>query len=197
MYSDDSNDAAPSSGVTNTIALFSAYKKLMKSYVGIKGASSSQDRLFTCPADVFFPNYVLTNAAPSWEWVRESLHSTPIFDYSSYAFNGGDNKSRTSEAGSWTPPGLTGLRLSSIRHAGRTVLVADAAALVPWSWHEAVFAPGGALPYKDAKNVVSFVDGHVSYIKIYWNSARLPDGGLSFAFAYDPPPSYDYQWSGN
>ena len=197
MYSDDSNDTPPSIGATNTAALFSGYKELMKSYVGVKGASSSQDRLFACPADKFFPSFAITNAVPPWQWVRESLHDQPFFNYSSYAFNGGDNKTRVSEAGPWTPPGLAGRKLSSIRHPARTVLVMEASALVPWSWHDADFTRGEALPYKNAKNVVGFVDGHVSYIKIYWNSARLPGGGLSFAFASDPPAEYDYQWSGD
>jgi prepilin-type N-terminal cleavage/methylation domain-containing protein len=197
MYSDDSNDTPPSSGATNTAALFSGYKELMKSYVGVKEASSSRDRLFACPADKFFPSFAITNAVAPWQWVRESLHDQAFFNYSSYAFNGGDNKTRVSEAGPWTPPGLTGRKLSSIRNPARTVLVMDASALVPWSWHDAVFTRGEALPYKDAKNVVSFVDGHVTYIKIYWHSVRLTGGGMSFAFASDPPAEYDYQWSGD
>jgi hypothetical protein len=37
--------------------------------------------------------------------------------------------------------------------------------------------------------MVSFVDGHVNYIKMYWNG-----GAASF---YDPPANYDYKWSGD
>src|SRR5207253_9651919 len=44
MYSDDSSDATPSPGataaMTNHISLFSGYKNLMKSYVGLNGGSS-------------------------------------------------------------------------------------------------------------------------------------------------------------
>lgn len=43
-------------------------------------------------------------------------------------------------------------------------------------------------------DMVSFVDGHVSYVKMYWN------GGFGFtgiACNYDPPEGYDYQWSPN
>ena len=47
----------------------------------------------------------------------------------------------------------------------------------------------------NAKNVVSFVDGHASYIKIYWNSTPYPGGTISLAAQYDPPVSYEYQWS--
>ena len=59
MYSDDSNDASPSTGSaaasTNAVSLYSGYKALMKSYVGLNGASSPQDKLFACPADTCFP----------------------------------------------------------------------------------------------------------------------------------------------
>ena len=41
---------------------------------------------------------------------------------------------------------------------------------------------------------MSFVDGHASYIKIYWNGTPGPDGFSAF---YEPPGGYDYKWSGN
>ena len=197
IYSDDSSDATPSLGVaatsTNHMSLYSGYKELMKNYVGLKGASSTQDRLFACPADNFFPSYVfITNTVSNY--VRRSLHDDPVFNYSSYAFNGGDNVSRTYNiTNHFSLPGLTGIKFSSIKHPARTVLVAEISALEPWSWHQ----PSPSLVFNDAKNMISFVDGHVSYIKIYWDSAPLPNGGLSFAAAYNPPVSYDYQWSGD
>jgi hypothetical protein len=49
--------------------------------------------------------------------------------------------------------------------------------------------------FNGAKNLVSFVDGHVGYIKIFWDSAF--NGGASEAIMYDPPASCDYQWSPN
>jgi len=194
MYSDDSSDTTPSLGIaatsTNHLPLYSGYKELMKNYVGLKGTSSGQDKLFACPSDVFFPSFILTNTA--WDYVRESLHNSPVFDYSSYAFNGGDNVSRTfGITNQFSLPGLTGIKFSSIKHPARTVLVVEASALLPWSWHE----PSSRLLFTDAKNMVSFADGHVSYIKIYWDSTPLPGGGLSFAMGYNPPASYDYQWS--
>lgn len=200
MYSDDSRDVAPSTGsgsvATNLVSLYSGYKELMKSYVGLNGPSASQDRLFACPADRFYPSYVTATTTNSYYYVQKSLHEQTVFDHASYAFNGGDNQARPSEVGPWTPPGLTGLKPSSVKHPTRTLLVTEASALVPWSWHDPVPQPE-ALPYRDAKNMVSFVDGHVSYVKIYWNPARYANGGLSFALAYDPPEGYDYQWSGN
>src|SRR6266700_6095113 len=56
MYSDDSRDKAPHTpGTTNSPALnFTGYKNWMKSYVGLNGASSPQDKSFACPADTFY-----------------------------------------------------------------------------------------------------------------------------------------------
>jgi hypothetical protein len=74
-------------------------------------------------------------------------------------------------------------------------LVAESAAFVPYSWHEPQRpAANGAPMFNDAKDVVSFVDGHVSYVKIHWGGNQ-PPGAL--ALHQDPPPGYDYQWSGD
>ena len=191
MYSDDSNDASPSTGSaaasTNAVSLYSGYKALMKSYVGLNGASSPQDRLFACPADTCFPTDLCSDNVFPRRYVQESLHHEPFFDFSSYAFNGGDNATHMFNPGSKpipiTRPGLTGVKMSYVKHPGRTVLVTEVSALWPWSWHE----PSASPQFNDAKNVVSFVDGHVSYIRIYWKS--------SYAALYDPPAAYDYQWS--
>jgi prepilin-type N-terminal cleavage/methylation domain-containing protein/prepilin-type processing-associated H-X9-DG protein len=195
LYSDDANDASPSSGSavtsTNLLDLYVSYKKLVKSYVGLKGASSAREKLFTCPADTFYPIYVLRNYPP-WEWVRQGIHDRSDFDFSSYSFNGGDCVARmrgTNAATADIRPGLGGAQLSSVMHPSRTVLIAETSALGPWSWHNPVPMTGDALPYSDARNNVSFVDGHVSYIKIYWNSNDC-------ALHYDPPDGYEYQWSG-
>jgi hypothetical protein len=88
-------------------------------------------------------------------------------------------------------PGLTGVKLSSVKHPSRTVLTAEGSALGPWSWHD----PSPQVLFNNAKNMVSSVDGHVSYIQNYLDSAF--NGGMSQAFMYDPPAGYDYQWSGN
>jgi hypothetical protein len=40
--------------------------------------------------------------------------------------------------------------------------------------------------------MVGFADGHVNYIKIYY------DTGYNLPTAYyDPPAGYDYKWSGD
>ena len=47
----------------------------------------------------------------------------------------------------------------------------------------------GEFGEKMAVMFASFVDGHVSYIQIYWNP------GHNITIWYDPPAGYDYQWS--
>jgi prepilin-type N-terminal cleavage/methylation domain-containing protein len=198
MYADDSQDATPSPGSaaasTNMMLLYSGYKELMKNYVGLKGASSPQDKLFACPADAFFPSFFLTNSQWPWHYVSLSFHDQPFSDYSSYVFNGGNNVTRTNKSKTIVipRPGLTGVKLSAVKHPSRTALISEGSAPCPWSWHE----PSRQVQFNDAKNVVSFVDGHVSYIQIYWDS-EFNNGARSEAFMYDPPASYDYQWSPN
>ena len=198
MYADDSHDASPSPGLTSAstdvLALYSGYKALMKSYLGVNGAASPQERLFACPADQFYPNRIFTNSAVyQGQYVPESLHNEPFLDYSSYAFNGGNNVTRTNKNRTMIipRPGLTGVKLSSVKHPSRTALISEGSAPCPWSWHD----PSRLVRFNNAKSMVSFVDGHVSYIKIYWDSNF--NGGKSQAFMYDPPGSYDYQWSPN
>ncbi len=197
MYSDDSHDASPSpdgAGLTSTniVSLYSGYKALMKNYVGLNGASSPQDKLFQCPADAFYPSWFDTNATWPFHFVQKGIHDESLFDYSSYAFNGGDNTPR--KFGKLTPtyPGLGGVKLSAVKHPDRTVLVAEISALVPYSWHDPSsqgVAHSDGTMYNDSKNVVSFVDSHVSYIKMYFNPGHGPAGW------YNPPAGYDYQWS--
>ena len=44
--------------------------------------------------------------------------------------------------------------------------------------------------------MVSFADGHVSYIKMFLDTKNVAVGHNE-AWHYDPPGAYDYQWSGN
>ncbi|HEY4416214.1 MAG TPA: type II secretion system protein [Verrucomicrobiae bacterium] len=193
MYSDDANDAAPSPAAaavtTNLSILYSSYKQLMKSYVGLNGTSSVPDKLFACPADLFYPNHIFTDNSAPTAYVQMSLHDQTYMDFTSYSFNGGDYHTQTIGPVTVTRPGIGGIKLSSVKHPCRTVLVAEASVATPWSWHD----PSSRPLFNDAKNMVSFVDGHVSYIKIFLDTT--PGKGL--AIFYDPPASYDYQWSPN
>jgi type II secretory pathway pseudopilin PulG len=200
MYSDDSNDKSPKPGRWIPKP-YDAYKQLMKSYVGLKGASSAQDRLFACPADVYYYDYAFGRRGDGpWEgYVPESWCAQSNSDYSSYVFNAGNLFDPTNSA---FRPGIAGMSLNSIKHPSRTVLVTEAPALIPFSWHQpkrplyiisTSYCPN--FFFNNAMNMVSFVDGHVGYKRIYWKTSSAPP--FVPACAYDPPAEYDYQWSGN
>jgi prepilin-type N-terminal cleavage/methylation domain-containing protein len=196
MYSDDSNDTSPAgSGVihTNAADVFTAYKELMKNYVGLQGSSSSRDKLFACPADTFYYDYAFTFSPHGY--VPQSLCAQSNNDYSSYSFNAGNLHHSQFYGTNFVEPGIAGMKLSSIKNPSRTVLVAEMPAFIPWSWHQPKrpFTQANWI-FNDSRNTVSFVDGHVNYIKMYWDSA-WPQGTL--ALAHDPPAGYDYQWSGD
>jgi prepilin-type N-terminal cleavage/methylation domain-containing protein len=197
MYSDDSNDKSPKPATVASSPYF-AYKELMKGYVGLRGQSSEKDKLFACPADGFYYDYFFGHYPPSTNfvgYVPEGVCVRPDFDYSSYVFSAGNLFIGTTNHPG-RRPGISGLPLSSIKHPVRTVLVAEVPALCPFSWHKPkrpVSWPKNAI-FNNAMDMVSFVDGHVSYIKLYWNGAF---GFRGCACMYDPPEGYDYQWSEN
>jgi prepilin-type N-terminal cleavage/methylation domain-containing protein/prepilin-type processing-associated H-X9-DG protein len=167
MYSDDNSGAMPTWSDKSILAYF--YKESMKSYVGLTGISSPADKVFACPSECATPTYAL----PSRD---------PFYDFSSYSFN----------------TYLNDRQAKSVRQPARTALVMDFPAICGFSWHKPqsqsflVFDINGDqhAGYNNAMNNVSFVDGHVSYIKIYNN-------GVSQSWAYEPPDGYDYQWSGD
>jgi prepilin-type N-terminal cleavage/methylation domain-containing protein len=195
MYSDDANDTSPSIS-TNPVSSY--YRLLMQGYVGMS-TPSPQDKVFACPADTFYYAFA-TNGTRVY--VPKSRHDQAWSLYCSYSFNGINQVSNIlvrNPNGSMS--GISGLKLSSIRHPARTVLVAENPASVPYSWHQPkqpVSNPQNMF-FNNALDMVGFVDGHVSYIKIYWNTnlAGLPHHIHMMSAAYDPPAEYDYQWSPN
>jgi prepilin-type N-terminal cleavage/methylation domain-containing protein len=191
MYAGENDDTLPNTGT----ATYILYKEVVKSYVGLHGPSSPQDKIFACPADTYY--YVESSGA----YVPNGLHEQRTFDFSSYAFNGANllTTNYPNFAYNGVLPGIGGQKLSAVKNSAKTVLVVEASALEPYSWHQPKPpVPGGWPMFNDARNMVSFADSHVSYINIYWNSTiSYPNGGISVAAYYDPPAGYDYQWSGN
>jgi prepilin-type N-terminal cleavage/methylation domain-containing protein len=200
MYADDSSDKAPKPAA-RTSHPYNAYKELMKNYVGLRGKSSVQDRLFACPADTFYFDYEIgTSRGPRVGYVAGSLCALPSQDFSSYVFNAGNLFSYPKSGTNFTRPGIAGVSLEAVKHPDRTALVFETPAVCPFSWHQpkrplyllsTKYCPN--LRFNDAVNMVSFVDGHVSFVKIYWD-VQPP---LNCAADYDPPAGYDYQWSPN
>lgn len=198
MYADDSNDKSPWVGPgTNRILSF-CYKELLQDYVAGGGPDQSRQKLFACPSDTF---YYDLRPEIGQGYVSRPRHEQAIAYFSSYSFNGG-NQFATIFTNT-PPPGIGGRTLASIRHPVRTALVVEGPALFPYSWHEPKqpLPVGNALPvFNNAKNVIGFVDGHASFIKIFWNTNMTPYPGgylISMASDYDPPSGYEYQWSGD
>lgn len=154
MYADDSSDAFPPPEDNSPPGAFTAYTELMKGYLGMTGASADRARLFACPADTFSYDY------EAGAFVSEGVHMQEQFYYSSYAFNGGNFSIGKPGVPRW--PGIAGRKLSSVNAPAKTVLVAEFAALLPYSWHEPTRVSGH---YNNARNMIGFVDGHVSFIK--------------------------------
>jgi prepilin-type N-terminal cleavage/methylation domain-containing protein/prepilin-type processing-associated H-X9-DG protein len=187
MYSDDANDTAPSAQTTNRMVNY--YRTLVQSYVGLNGPPSPQDKIFACPADTF--RYWTSSGTVVFS--PTGRHESSNANYSSYAFNG-INKEKTNFSTSGSTLGIAGQKLSAIKHSDKTVLVTEHSSFYPYSWHQPqkpISDPNSCF-VSNAMNMVSFVDGHVSYIKTYWNGQAG-----SLAIFYNPPAGYDYQWSGD
>ncbi|HTR40866.1 MAG TPA: prepilin-type N-terminal cleavage/methylation domain-containing protein [Pseudomonadales bacterium] len=190
LYAGDNQDKLPTEpnttfgGVaTNIWALF--YKPLVMRYAGLSGPPSPGDKVFDCPADEYwYAKDVLMDGS-------FFLSSNGL--YTSYGYNGlgGTSDPPPTLPDQTTSPGLFGWKLSAVHDQAKTVLIADFSAARPFSWHEHQMLPDGDAGINNAKNMVGFVDGHVTYIPIYWDDSGLP------ACYYDPPPGYGYKWSAN
>jgi prepilin-type N-terminal cleavage/methylation domain-containing protein len=190
MYAGDNADTLPNMGAGTYVL----YKEAVKSYVGLHGPASAEDKVFACPADTFYYN------DSTLAYLQPGQHEQRTCDFSSYEFNGLNlMTSYPHLADNGLLPGIGGQKLSSVKNSAKTVLVEEASAVLPYSWHQPKPPVTTGWPvFNDAKNLVSFVDGHVSYLNIFWNSAvTYPSGGISLAAYYNPPAEYDYQWSGN
>jgi prepilin-type processing-associated H-X9-DG protein len=199
MYSDDSADKAPSrtGADTNRVLSVFGYKKLLQNYVGAAGGGGTQPKLFACPADQF--HYTVSNG---FVVVKNApLHDQSFVDFSSYGFNG--LNSDTNRSSAWRQRygidvsrfGVGGQPITTIKNPSRTIMVAEAAAFDPFSWHK----PRRPLSstnrrFKDSMNMVGFVDGHVAYTKMFWTDTSARGIELSGCLL-DSPADYDYQWS--
>jgi len=99
--------------------------------------------------------------------------------FTSYTFNGYETDSNSI-------PRITGKKLNAIRKPTQAVLVGEWPAYFGGSWHP--FRNGA---YANAKSVLGFADGHVGYLKIYWDG--IAD---SQPRNYEPPAHYNYSWDG-
>jgi prepilin-type N-terminal cleavage/methylation domain-containing protein len=185
LYAGDHDDTLPGVVVTNDMPWsyqWRFFKELTKSYDGLNGPSSPDDKLFACPADTFY--YLNELSTPL---LHSSMHDDPWSDYSSYWFS---RLNLVQDPAGGFYHGIAGRKISSIRNQVRTLMVVDQPAVFAYSWHEPQsLTDPGPNEINDSKNVAGFVDGHVSYIKFYWDSTQD-----TFPCFYNPPDNYEYQW---
>ena len=145
--------------------VYYAYKDFVAPYLGQTTNFTSNPFVFVCPADT-------------------SLYALDLTHHSSYGFNGTARDSETNDFG------MAQRQFATVRDPARTALDGEISGGMGISWHD----PKPVGQYCNAPNMGGFVDGHASYIKIYWNGlGGIPD----FPFYYEPPPGYDYKWTGN
>jgi type II secretory pathway pseudopilin PulG len=144
------------------------YKELVKGNLGLLGASSPRDKVFACPSDRGYDE-------------PRPFHSSPKFDFNSYVFNGVNLPGI---------PNLAGKNVGSINDPTKTLLMMEWTAHAPLSWHKSRTGKKNQPFYNDAESVVGFVDGHVDFIKIYYD-------GINAAYTRDPIPGYGYKYSGD
>jgi len=148
------------------------YKEQVKGYAGLTGASSANDKVFACPDDRGYGEGA-EKARPFCKSKR--------YVYTSYVFNGVNLPGI---------PNISGREVSSITDPSRTLLTMEWVAHAPLSWHRSRTGKANTPFYNDAESVAGFVDGRVAFIKIYYD-------GLNAAYTRDPPPGYNYKYSGN
>ena len=167
-YANDNHGRLPASDVADKRDVWWWYKEKIKSFAGLHGESSEQDTLFACPEDRGYSD-------------KTPFHQNSRFDFNSYVFNGVTLPGM---------PNISGLPLTAVNHPKRTLLVMEWTAHAPLSWHASKTGRKNTPFYCDAKSVVGFVDGHVSFLPIYFD-------GYNAAYTQDPITSYEYQYSAN
>jgi prepilin-type N-terminal cleavage/methylation domain-containing protein/prepilin-type processing-associated H-X9-DG protein len=150
------------------------YKELDKNYAGITRPASSNDLVFQCPMD--------RGGEELWpQWPRH-FYIWQDLDFGSYVYNGCDNGPNTNN--------LLNVKLGEVRHPARTWLMSEWVIHWGFSWHQSMTGQT-YVSYNNALMNVSFVDGHASVIRGYYNAF---DGTEPFAYPTDEiPGSCGYQ----
>jgi len=179
MYAGDHADSLPAA--TNDYHIYFTYRENIQPILSRNGVGTN-DQVFTCPADNFDCTMPVIQDWFQPDVVRgRGFHQLKQTDYSSYIFNG--EAANSLAAGTNENARSTAKSFSMVREPSRLVLVCEVPAVMALSAHDRKEAG----QFNDAKNVVGFVDGHVSFIPIYWNGGALPS-------EYNPPPQYSYIW---
>lgn len=173
LYVDDHNDIM--SFYTNNI--YFDYKEKILPYL-------SSTNTFICSAD----DFPMAGSIGTWLGITSpsgfGFCNQIWSDYSSYWFNGLSRGVDTNDLGMAQKP------FTSVRDPSRTELIGEISGGIGLSTH----TRRQPLQFPDPPNVMSFVDGHAAYIKMYWNGVVGLDGFPAF---YEPTNGYDYKWTGN
>jgi len=177
LYADDHQDVFRAA--TNKEPVYFTYKASILPYLSRNGANTT-DALFVCPADDFDCSLAAIQEFFLFQNVKgEGFHSLKETYDSSYLFNGlAPDEVETRGAGR---------PFTSVREPSRLILVGEISGAIGLS----TYARLQPQQFNNAKNVMSFVDGHVSYIPICWNGSKKFDSMPCF---HDPPPGYEYVW---
>ena len=144
--------------------IYYAYKDCLLPYLGVPPNVESNIAVFDCPMETGFFQSTLAH-------------------FSSYGFNGLDRGNDDF--------GLAARKFATVREPSKTAMDGEIAGGIAVSWHNPW--PQGQ-QHNDAQNEAAFVDGHVGYLKLYWNGAG---GFANFPFRYEPPAGYAYKWIAN
>ena len=149
------------------------YREQVKSYLELTGPASPTETVFGCPADRGYGEG--SETAVPFRLSKKHL-------YTSYVFNGVNHLPGM--------PNVAGRELASIQDPQRTLLVLEWTAHAPLSWHHSRTGRANTPFYNNAESAVSFADGRVAFIPIYYD-------GINPAYSRDPVPGYPYKFSGN
>ena len=201
IYSDEANDSAPA--LEHGQKIWFRYRELLQSYLGLKSPPSPDDKVFVCPADTFYYRLNVTNG--TMNYVPQGHYAQSNFDYSSYEFNGANQatNAKIPLLGIKSLPGIAGRKLTTIKHPERTILAADASAFLHFSWHQP--QPPTLVSQGSTKSRSSTMQKMWPALWTVMSATSKSIGTVpriladyySFAFMYDPPAGYDYQWSGD
>ena len=171
LYVDDHGDAFRA--MTNEEPIYFTYKDSLQPYLAHPVANTN-DPLFICPADDFnCDDQGIKDLFPFDQISGRGFYHQTAAGHASYFFNGqvkADDPDTHMAQKAFT----------SVNEPARFILVAEDSGALGLSAHDR------REPYQfnNAPSVMSFVDGHVSYIRIYWNGTR---GLAGIPFLYAPP----------
>ncbi|HXC35587.1 MAG TPA: DUF1559 domain-containing protein [Candidatus Acidoferrales bacterium] len=164
MYADDHGDEFPYNGSP----LYYAYKPSIMAYIAQTSSTNmgafTNQAVFACPSDT------------------AGFYMLGLTYNSSYGFNGVERATNDY--------GMAGRLFSTVHDPAKTDLNGEIAGGLGESWHT---KPLGQ-QRSDARGEGGFVDGHASYVKIYWDGVS---GVNDFPFFHEPPAGYEYKWTAN